>query len=128
MFGLVGERIEDSKIGAHPLNRECNGCTSVMNQAAHSALLSVPAFVHQRTTAKNSFCISSRSFVLGNERSWVVLPRFQVETSAERMQRKDAKKDVSKKWQCTIRDSLVDVSAPPYNTTLISRVDKIERS
>ena len=54
MSGLVCERLKDSKIRAHPLNLERNGCAQVMkvmNQAAHSALLSVPAFVHHGTTA-----------------------------------------------------------------------------
>ena len=50
----------------------------------------------------------------------------------EWMQRKDArretKEDANNQWDGAIRDSLVDVSTPSYNTGPISWVEEIERS
>ena len=137
MSGLVRERLKDSTISAHPLNRQRSlnrqryGYTPVMNRAFLSALLSVPAFVHHGRMAWDSLCASLRSAGMGSKESWVVLSRFQVETrteNPEKMHRKNAKRRRNNNWDGAIRDSLVDVSAHSYNARLIHGVEKSERS
>lgn len=125
MSGLVRERLKDSTISAHPLNRQRYGYTPVMNQAFLSALLSVPAFVHHGRMAQDSLSASLRSVGMGSKESWVVLSRFQVETRTEKpekMHRKNVKRRRNNNWDGAIRDSLVDVSAHSYNTKLVCGV------
>ena len=69
-----------------------------MNQAAHSALLSVPAFVHHGTTALGSFPVASCSVGLDSNFG-SFLPDFKSGSRAEMsewMQRKDVKKEAKK--------------------------------